>query len=553
MKKIIALLVLIVITITACQRTPDDETVKRRDYEKLLEKNKRYGKMECPAEFSDEFMSKDKKVKITFDAKVIAPDADKYPVIKITPQPITEDIMQLVVDEFMGGETGYYPENYMTKSEIEERLLSYYARLENDELLKEGYEKNMPGVDIDYDAVQEAIKRNIAKFTEMLENAPEEKENVPTYYNLRPDMFYRTYDHNYRESELAMTQESLDRRAANPEENLYLVSDRQVGDEYLRLIVYNELPTMPGQPHNFGLFSREHYEIQFVRARNDYLQTFSSALSSANPTNGTTEGVENFDVPYPKLTISLEEATNLAQEKLGEFGLNDFYLANSRVIKATFSFEESQQMWANIENQNFSMKEYREKMDDKFYLLTFKPIYYDIPLIHASNRYSQEVIYSLPFSFEEIKVKVTNDEIVEFKWSNPTDTTHVLNENAKLMPFDEIAKIAVNHMKLKYNMITIASLPEDFPSYEEELAKFLSAEIKITEIKLGLGGVPAYNSPGEYMLIPVWSFYGSYSVEREGGEGEDKRLPDEDLYMPLLSINAVDGSIIEQFARVNYD
>jgi hypothetical protein len=55
------------------------------------------------------------------------------------------------------------------------------------------------------------------------------------------------------------------------------------------------------------------------------------------------------------------------------------------------------------------------------------------------------------------------------------------------------------------------------------------------------------------MLIPVWSFYGSYSVEREGEEGEDKRLPDEDLYMPLLSINAVDGSIIEQFARVNYD
>jgi hypothetical protein len=310
---------------------------------------------------------------------------------------------------------------------------------------------------------------------------------------------------------------------------------------------------MPGQPHNFGLFSREHYEIQFVRAKNDYLQTFLPALSSANPTNGTTEGVENFDVPYPKLTISLDEATELAQETLGKLGVNDFYLANYRVIKADFSFEESQQMWANIENENFSTKEYRENKDDKFYLLTFKPRYYDIPLIQANSRYSQQEIYSLPFSFEEIKVKVTNEEIVEFKWSNPTDTTHVLNKNAKLMPFDEIAKIAVNHMKLKYNMITIASLPEDFPSYEEELAKFLSAEIKITEIRLGLGGVPAYNSPGEYMLIPVWSFYGSYSVEREGEEGEDKRLPDEDLYMPLLSINAVDGSIIEQFARVNYD
>ena len=550
MKKIIAMLALIVMAITSCQRTPDDETVNRRDYEKLLEENRRYEKMECPAEFSDEFMSKDKKVKITFDAKVIAPDVDKFPVIKITPQPITEDIMQLVVDEFMGGETGYYPENYMTKSEIEARLLSYYAKLENDELIKEEYERYMPDVDIDYDSVREAIHRRTAEYTAMLENAPEEKENVPTYYNLRPNMFYWTDDHNYRESELAMTQEEIDAREKNPQENLYLVSDRQVGDEYLRLIVYNELPAMPGQPHNFGLFSREHYEIQFVRAKNDYLQTFSPALTSANPTNGTTEGVENFDVPYPKLTISLDEATELAQETLGKLGLNDFYLANSRVIKADMSFEESQQMWANIENEDFSMSEYREKKDDKFYLLTFKPNYYDIPLIQANSRYSQQEIYSLPFSFEEIKVKVTNDEIVEFKWSNPTDTTHVLNENAKLMPFDEIAKIAVNHMKLKYNMITIASLPEDFPSYEEELAKYLSAEIKITEIRLGLGGVPAYNSPGEYMLIPVWSFYGSTAKELEG---ENKRQLYEDLYMPLLSINAVDGSIIEQFARVNYD
>ena len=550
MKKIYALFIAIMILMSACQRTPEDETVNRKDYEKLLEEHKRYEKIECPAEFSDEIMSKDKKVKITFDAKVIAPDVDKFPVVKVTPQSITEDIMQLVVDEFMDGETGYYPENYMTKSEIEERLLSYYAKLENEEFLKEEFDKNMPDVDIDYDSVREAIHRRIAEYTAMLENAPEEKENVPTYYNLRPNMFYYTDDHNYRESELAMTQEELDRRAANPEENLYLVSDRQVGDEYHRLIVYNELPTLPGQPHNFGLFSREHYEIQFVRAKNDYLQTISPALSSANPTNGTTEGVENFDVPYPKLTISLEEATNLAQEKLSEIGLDNFYLANSKVIKADFSYEEIQQLWANVENENFSMKEYRENKDDKFYLLTFKPKYYGIPLIQANSRYSMQEIYYLPFSFEEIKVKVTNDEIVEFKWSNPTDVTYVLNENAKLLPFDEIAKIAVNHVKLKYNMITIASIPQDLASYEEELAKYLGAEIEITEIRLGLGGVPAYNSPGEYMLVPVWSFYGSTAKELEG---EDNGLPYEDLYMPLLSINAVDGSIIEQFALVNYD
>ena len=218
-------------------------------------------------------------------------------------------------------------------------------------------------------------------------------------------------------------------------------------------------------------------------------------------------------------------------------GIKNFYLANTRIRKEYPSIEERQTGYD------------WDEQDDKFYILTFKPEYYGLPLIHANNRYSQEQITYLPFAFEEIKMKVSNDTVAEFKWSNPADVSNVLNENAKLLPFDEISKIAVNHMKLKYNMITIASIPEDFPSYEEELAKYLSAEITITEIRLGLGGVSAYNSPGEYMLIPVWSFYGTYDIEKK----DDGSHSHEDMFMPLVSINAVDGSVIDQRAWADYD
>ena len=320
MKKTFALLITITILLSACQSTPEEEVVNRRSFKMLLEENRQTEREEYPEEFSDEFVSKDGKVKIIFDAKIIAPDVDKFPVIQIDPKPITKEIMQLVVDEFMGGETGYYPENYMTKGEIEEKLLSFYAKLDNEDLIRQEYEKNMPYADIDYDAVKEMIKRRITEYTAMRENAPEEQENVPSYYNLRPDMFYYTDDHNYRTSEFAMTQEQLDTRAENPQENLYLVSDRQIGDEYLRFIVYNELPTLTGQPHNFGLHSAEYYGVHVIRARNDYLQLMERPLGSANPTNTSREGVENFDVPYPDLIICEDEAEKLALKAFGGFG-----------------------------------------------------------------------------------------------------------------------------------------------------------------------------------------------------------------------------------------
>jgi hypothetical protein len=156
----------------------------------------------------------------------------------------------------------------------------------------------------------------------------------------------------------------------------------------------------------------------------------------------------------------------------------------------------------------------------------------------------------LPFAFEEIKVKVSNDVVVEFKWTNPTDVSNVLNESAKLLPFNEIIKIAKKHMRLKYNIVTIAPVWEESETYEEDLANYLGAEINITQVRLGLGGVDAYNSVGDYMLVPVWSFYGSYKLDTVSDEYENENI---DLFMPLISINAVDGSIIDQYCWADYD
>lgn len=488
-----------------------------------------------PCEYVDNFVSKDGKVDITFDAKVIVPDVDKFPVIQIDPQPISKELMQMMVDEFMGGETGYYPESYLTKSDIEEKLVDYKTTLNNDALIKEEYEEYYQGKEIDYKTIKEAIKRRIVEYTNMLKHAPEKRERVASGLNLRPSYFYQAQDCNYRKKELKLTQEQLDERAKNPQEHLYLVSDKEMpSGDYIRFIVYNEI--VYDRPY-CSIHGVEHSEVQVYRARNDFFRLHGRPLCCANPINTVLQ--ENFDDPYPVLTISEEEAVQMAQKVLDDLGIDNFYHAMTDIRNEYPTIEESE-----------SGVDYYD-MEGKFYKLTFLPKYRDVPFVFANNQYATpDGQASAPFFFESIHMKVSNDAIVEFRWSNPTDISNVINESAKLLDFKKVMKIAKNYMKLKYNMPTIAPVREGSETYQQDLAKFIGANIDITQIRLGLGGVAAYNKPGEYMLIPMWNFYGSYTIDSTNDK-EDREYPQ--TFLPYVTVNAVDGSIVEQWARVDWD
>ena len=531
--KLLYAFMIFILILTACCTTSDSKTVNQSKADALLKTAPPDIDYNFPLVYKDTFLSKDKKIQITFAAEVIAPEVEKYPVIHIDPTPISRELMQLVVDEFLEGETGTYPAGYMTTSEIEKRLHNYELKLNDESVLKEEYEKNFgEDVEVNYDQVREAVRNRITEFTAMLEGAPEERDDIASELNLRPDYFYTSNDYKVRNMDLSLTQEEIDARMNNPQENLYLVSDKTLSNgDNMRLIVYSEVANVYESFH-FG----EHYEIQVIRARNDFLKTEGRPLTSAHPLNSISR-VENFDVPYPYLTISEVEAVEIAQEVLEDLGIDNFYIAYTRIRKESRTL-------GDYENYDF------QSAENKFYMLTFKPMYNDIPLIQANNRFPYQQQYPLNYYFEEITMKVSNDVVVEFRWINPTDISNVINDSVVLMDFDKIMKLATKHMKQHYSLENVANVPKDMPNYEQELANFLSADINITEIRLGLAGVPSYDIPYEYMLIPVWSFYGSV-----GWETSDNSRPNmgEISPEPIISINAVDGSIVEQFTYIDWN
>lgn len=544
---IVVIIMLLSSFLTACKSTPDKATVVQHDTEEfqnaLMEKEKIPEERNFPTSYNDEFVSKDSRVKITVDAKVLIPDEKKIPVIRIKPSPISDDKVQWAVDEFMEGDEGIYPSKTMTKTEIESWILLYKSKLSNEEELYKKYK------------TEEEVKKGkkyleewIQNYNRMYINAPEENKKTPTNLMFRTYGFYTAFDPNVVENELNMSESELINRQNSCDENLYLLSDVKLSDgRYARLSVYNEYPYSISNTDS--VFGAEYHQIHVV---NSYvpLTIDSTYVLNYNPFSYYLPTIGCLDSRYPELTISKQEAINAAKSKLNSLEIDNFYIETVKKIKGLDYAEEYHEYYYQDEDNAMSEEKYFGGINTgKFYLITMRPEYYGIPLLDAELPFSNEELYNIPIEFEKIVIRVAQDSIAEFKWTNPTDISNVINDNVKIISMETAMENAKHFMKLKYILPTIAPVIPEMPNYEEILKTYTNANITIKEIKLGLGGIPAHNSPGEYLIIPVWNFYGSYSLS---STLDDYSFKPVDLDYPIVSVNAIDGSIISQANRLTH-
>ena len=111
------------------------------------------------------------------------------------------------------------------------------------------------------------------------------------------------------------------------------------------------------------------------------------------------------------------------------------------------------------------------------------------------------------------------------------EITEIITENANLLPFSEIASIAMR------------MLPVIYGGYVHGDDDLLRATLSIDRIQLELQRVTEENAIEYGLVIPVWNFYGEYVSEYEWATFSSK--PPYDLPGALLTINAVDGSVID--------
>lgn len=148
-----------------------------------------------------------------------------------------------------------------------------------------------------------------------------------------------------------------------------------------------------------------------------------------------------------------------------------------------------------------------------------------------ANNFKTETSLTPSWFYERIKCVVSDEGIESFSWRAPMEITEIITENANLLPFSEIASIALR------------MLPVIYGGYVHGDDDLLRATLNIDRIQLELQRVTEENAIEYGLVIPVWNFYGEYVSEYEWATFSSK--PPYDLPGALLTINAVDGSVID--------
>lgn len=133
------------------------------------------------------------------------------------------------------------------------------------------------------------------------------------------------------------------------------------------------------------------------------------------------------------------------------------------------------------------------------------------------------------WEYESLTFLVNNDGIVSMEWINPYDVSEVITNNTTMMDFNKIMDIFN-----KMIVVTNAYLSDN-----------MSKTINVDRIELGLMRItdPATRSAG--LVIPVWDFFGNVTNALEGGE-QSYSESDDDPLNSVLTINAIDGSIVDR-------
>lgn len=198
--------------------------------------------------------------------------------------------------------------------------------------------------------------------------------------------------------------------------------------------------------------------------------------------------------------ISNEEAQNLAEKLIEDLNLNNWAL------------------WSIQDNS---------KEDTSHYQLIYTPIYEDVqtilgPMIDLKS----EDMYAANFYYEQVEVNILNGMIYGVNLQSPMEIVSVENSDVNTISFDKAYELFKSQAR---NQFTKAAF---FGGDDSSFANY-NIELKVDSIRQGLFRIKNKNNNDEFLMVPAWSFDGTFIVNGENWGQQN-----------FVTINAVDGSII---------
>ena len=148
--------------------------------------------------------------------------------------------------------------------------------------------------------------------------------------------------------------------------------------------------------------------------------------------------------------------------------------------------------------------------------------------------------YTPRWQYERIEVCIDAEGIYSFSWHAPLKETEIVLPATSLLPFDTIVQTMRQRLwieKQPWLMLDESVvMGEDFPS---------DMRIEISRVTLTLQRVMEKNTFDSGLLVPVWNFWGTVTETRVNKKTRATYEDFSDDRYPRISINAIDGSVIE--------
>ena len=214
------------------------------------------------------------------------------------------------------------------------------------------------------------------------------------------------------------------------------------------------------------------------------------------------------DVPV----INISDAQNLADELIGKIDLKKEYALN---------------------------RSYYDTVD-KVFVFAYTKTYQGVPVTYTISQMAYDEMYFSYWPAEVIKVLVNDNGIIMVDWEAPSKIGQTMNENVELLDFEKIQQLFSNNIQYMVGL-----------QMEDET--IVKQEVNITEIRLGMMRVKMKETNDQYMVVPVWNFFGTLTDTYTGPQPGGYKLNENNQYTDefyknssFLTINSIDGSVINR-------
>lgn len=498
-KRIYSILLVTLLLLCACQPTPEEDAVKQKDTNVLIDtvlndqqdvgKTQPSVKEQFPERFQCDLYTSAQNVHVTADTPIeVLSDAGGFPMLRVERRYLTDAERLTLAQRLLDSEHLYIYEYRMTREILEDLIREYMRELTPEE--QKSWMHSTGSSEAELAEMLERRKQIAADYQRQYNELPADG-SVPDlleWFGAAPDY---SEDYENHRNDISIVRSATD------------TMDRSFLDHVV--VCANECDS----------------PIEFQTAELDIDDTSTSIWFFNKSYGFGTERIDPKDYNTPHEGASVTPNDAIAAVKSRFAGICDF--------SATDVY------WAN--NAGFGGDEIGTNARTRWvYCIHFSADYNGAYMPYCKTSALQKddhQQYVRGWSYEALTAAVDGDgNLISLVWTSPLKVTDVIAESTTLLPFAEIQSI-----------------------FETQINRVLAGEdnrdgtLTLSAVQLGLFRIREQNNMDAGLLVPVWYFTGvlEYSdVQKE--LHKDFYVPDGvyyDALNPLLIVNAIDGSIID--------